>query len=346
MTGIPKTTRAPERRGERLFTLRSGGGILLAAIAFSVVGVAWNLRGLWDPARERPRGDGRTVESYGFDLSTLLVPREAIVSSGMVADALPALVDPEAITPREVALMAEVERGKYLVPSDKIIGVAIGDESRAYPLRVLVWHEIVNDVVGGVPIAITYNPLSEGIAVFDRRVDGETLTFRVSGLLFNSGLLMYDDREAASEESLWSQLQARAISGPAAATGASLRLLPTALSRYDRWCERHPDTTVLAPLLGEVDKYRRDAYASYFNSDRLKYPVTPPPPDGTLPWKTRVVVTGPPGERRVVPLPVTDDQTRLEAVGPDDGAPVEGIYAFWFAWYATHPDDPGEIVRE
>ena len=103
---------------------------------------------------------------------------------------------------------------------------------RAYPLRVLVWHEVVNDTVSGLPILVTYNPLSEGIAVFDRRVAGRTLSFGVSGLLYQSNLLMYDRDGTRGAESLWSQLQARAVSGPAAGAGQTLELVPFALARW------------------------------------------------------------------------------------------------------------------
>lgn len=331
---------APKK--ERLFTFASAGWVLLLAFAFTAVGTVWNLAPLFDPNRVKPRGDGRSPASYGFDLSKTLVPKETIVSSGMVVDALKALDDPATMDPKKVPLMAEVERGKYLVASDRVIGVEINGQSRAYPLRVLNWHEVVNDVVGGVPIVVTYHPLSEGVAVFDRRVGGETLKFSVSGLLHDSNLLMYDRREAPSKESLWSQLQARAIAGPSA--GATLARIPCALSRFDRWTERYPQSDVLAPILAEVNDYKKDAYGTYFNADIIRYPVDPMPPENTLPPKQRILVLGEPGARRVIPLVTPKDQIRSDsAVGPDDGAIFDGVYAFWFAWYAAHPEDPGTI---
>src|SRR6266850_5000306 len=209
----------PPARPERLFTFRSGGWVLVLAFAVTLVGTIWNLAPLLNPKRVRPRGDGRTAASYAFDLRSTLVPKGKIVSGGMVTDALPPLTEPKAITLARLAGLETIGRGKYLVPSDKVIAVVVDGASRAYPLRVLVWHEVVNDTVGGVPIVVTYNPLSEGIAVFDRRVAGETLAFGVSGLLYQSNLLMYDRRPERAAESLWSQLQARAIAGPAAAAG-------------------------------------------------------------------------------------------------------------------------------
>ena len=207
-------------RPERLFTFRSGGWVLALAGVVTLVGTLWNLAPLMDPKRLRPRGDGRTAASYGFDLTTTLVPKDKIVSCGMVTDALPSLTDPKAITLSELSGLETVGRGKYLVPSDKVIGVVVDGAARAYPLRVLVWHEVVNDTVSGVPIVVTYNPLSEGMAVFDRRVGGRTLAFGVSGLLYQSNLLMYDRAGTRPDESLWSQLQARAVSRISRASSA------------------------------------------------------------------------------------------------------------------------------
>lgn len=332
-------------RSTRLFTLRSGGWVLILAFAVTLAGTLWNLAPLLDPKRVRPRGDGRSAGSYDFDLTTTLVPKEKIVSGGMVTDALPPLTEPKAITLAELAGLETIGRGSYLVPSDKVIAVVVNGASRAYPLRVLVWHEVVNDTAGGIPIVVTYNPLSEGIAVFDRRVAGETLDFGVSGLLYQSNLLMYDRRAQRSAESLWSQLQARAVAGPAASAARTLSLVPFALARWSDWQADRPETTILAPVAGDGSKYGQDVYGSYFNSDELRFPVDPLPPGGLLGRKTRVFVTGSPGAWRVTPLAVRNDESRFEVVGPSGTTPVAGFYAFWFAWYATHADDPGTTAE-
>ena len=307
-------------RRPRLFTFASGGWVLAVAVGLSIAGVAWNLAPLFSPDRVRPRGDGRNPASYGFDLAHAIVPPERIASSGLVADALRALDDPATWS------LAEIQ-GRYLVGDDKVIGVVFGGEARAYPLRVLVWHEVVNDVVAGVPIAVTYNAVSHGIAVFDRRAGGGTLTFRVSGLLYQSNLLMYDRQG----ESLWSQLQARAIAGPAA--GTSLTVLPLSLSRWDAWSAAWPQTRVLAPLAAEREKYSRDLSGSFAGSEALRFPVDPMPPPGR-PLKTVVFA---PLEGEVVPLEVAPGERRLEVRGRSGTVPEAGLYAFWFAWYATRP---------
>ena len=322
----------------RLFTFRSGGWVLTLALAVTIAGTAWNLAPLWRPGRERPRGDGRTAASYGFDLTRALVPEERIVSSGMTADALPALVEPKAISASAATAPDPAGRKKYLVSNDLVVGVVLGGEARAYPLRLLAWHEVVDDSLGGVPLAVTHNPLSYGTAVFDRRVGGETLVFGVSGLVYQSSLLMYDRRPGHRGESLWSQLQARAITGSAAASRAVLTLVPFALCRFEDWIAAHPGTSVIAPVAGEAAKYESDPYASYVNSPALRFPVDPLPSPGPIPLKQPVFASRENGRWSVLPLPVDPSGSRFEAVGPRGATPVRGIVAYWFAWSATHPD--------
>ncbi len=148
--------------------------------------------------RAHPIGDGRHVASYGFTLEPCLVPRALLVASGMPKDGLAALVDPPVWTGLQ-ADAARVGHGRFLVPSDRVVGVRLGGAARAYPLRMLVWHEVVNDTLGGVPIAVTYDPLCDSAVAFRREVRGETLAFGVSGLLFDSNLVLYDRRAAAGE---------------------------------------------------------------------------------------------------------------------------------------------------
>jgi hypothetical protein len=349
----------------RLLTLRSGGWILLAGVLLAVAGVAWNLRPLMTRSREVGRGDGRTASSYGFDLSASLVPVDKIVSSGLLRDGMPALDDPAVIRPGDVVR-------SFLVGNDKVVGLHLAGEARAYPLRMMVWHEVVNDTVGGTPIAVTYSPLSEGLAVFDRRVGDEILTFGVSGLLYQSNLLLYDKhaqdvRSSSSSNSasandlrsaaappphklaatvgLWSQLQGRAITGPHAARGATLTLVPFALCRWQDWLTAHPGTTVMAPIAEEADRYGRDVYATYANSETLRFPVDPLPPPGGLARKARIFAAPGPAGWTITPLRVAPDERKLEVVGPSGTEGALGYYAYWFAWYATHPESPGTVVN-
>ncbi|MDY7109852.1 MAG: DUF3179 domain-containing (seleno)protein [Planctomycetota bacterium] len=347
---------------KRMLTFRSGGWVLLltAVIAVMVllIVVAPALRRLSD----RPPGDGKDPATYGFALSPSLIPREEIVAAQLHRDLLEALVQPPVMDGTAVAAFNEAHRGKYLVSHDRVIGVEIGEEARAYPLLVLASHEIVNDIVGGVPIAVTYNPLCDSVVVFDRTIGGEVLEFGVSGLVYNSNLLMYDRGPEIGGESLWSQLQGRAVTGPAAAAGRELTLIPAQVTHWGDWSSHHPDTTVLA--VGEAElkryKYQYSSYEGYFVGDELLFPVDVPlPADGPRP-KTPCVIVFADEAQRIYPLSGIADRagasgqwrdelngeafTFRHAADPDvvrvrsaDGDPATVIYSFLFAWQAMHP---------
>ncbi len=167
--------------------IRSGWWVAVAAVVVSILVIIAVLRASFGTGASR--GDDPIV------LEPSLIPEEQLVRA-MARDGLKALNRPATLTPAEVDRTNEEERGKLLVPSDRVIGVAIDGEARAYPLRLLRWHETVNDVVGGRPIAVTYSPLSGGIAVWDRSVAGREIEFGVSGWLTNSNTLLYDRRAA------------------------------------------------------------------------------------------------------------------------------------------------------
>jgi hypothetical protein len=346
-----------------MLTFRSGGWVLLLtaiiAVMILLIVAVPALRRLSD----RPPGDGMDPATYGFALSPSLIPREQITAAQLHRDLLKALVQPPVMEGQTVAIFNEEHRGKYLVSHDRVIGVELGGEVRAYPLLVLASHEIVNDIVGGRPIAVTYNPLCDSVVVFDRTVAGEVLEFGVSGLVYNSNLLMYDRRPETGGESLWSQLEGRAVTGPAAAAARELALIPAELTHWGDWLSRQPDTTVLAPDEAELKsyKYQFSSYEGYFVTDELLFPVHPSPPADGPPAKTPCVIVFAGEERGVYPLSELADRAGesgqwTETVGgasftfhhaPDpavvrvtagDGKPARVIYCFWFAWHATHPD--------
>lgn len=193
----------------------------------------------------------------------LPVPEDELVS-GASRDSIPAITDP-AFGPDWDALDAELDDPPVLAESEQVVGVEVGDVVRAYPLAVLDWHEVVNDTVstadGTVPLLVTYCPLCRSAIVADRVVAGEPLTFGVSGLLYESDLVLYD----TATESLWSQILATAIRGPL--TGTELSLRPNTLTTWGAWREVHPDTEVLLPpplsdtIVGRTSSdYDRDPY--------------------------------------------------------------------------------------
>jgi len=327
----------PSRRG-------TGGlrWLFLAAAAFFLLVGYLQIRGIVRSGRIAAVGDGRNVASYGFDLTTCLVPRATLVAAGMPKDTLEPLNMQYLLTAAQVDSLNAAERGKYLVPDDLVIGVVIGGVPRAYPTRVLDWHEVTNDTLGGRPIAVTWHPLCGSSVVFDRRVAGETLTFGQSGLLTNSNLLLYDRRDDTADESLWSQLQARAVAGPAAGSvagpaagpagvrGDSLIVLPHVLTSWSRWRAAYPQTTVPLPDPSRRKSYARRPYGSYEGSDLLRFPVAPLPPPAGHRYKSRIRA-----ERRGGGWDVEFVDVREEPAGPRRGPALPTVYAYWFAWYAA-----------
>lgn len=340
---------------------RSAGWVIVLAVVLMFAFLGRSLYLLHRHGSDPYAAAMRSPADYGFDLSTCLVPPDQLVAAAP-PNALPPLDDPDVLPAADIPAINK-RYNKYLVPGDRVIGVIIAGHARAYPLRVLNWHEVCNDMLGDQPIAVTYNPLCDSAVVFDRRVAGQELRFAASGLLYNSNLLMHDRQPSRSQESLWSQLQFRAVAGPAAARQATLRILPMQVVYWQDWQQEHPQTTVVAPTPQYIDRYRREPYGSYFGSQKLRYPVTPLPTGDTWPYKTDVIVVSPSSQPHVYALPQI--AARIDAQGhwqtiadnvslgfdyrylppnpptapvqTSDGAPIPLVHAFWFAWYAMHP---------
>lgn len=184
----------------------------------------------------------------GFDVSETLVPAEQIHHGGPPKDGIPAID-----RPRFVA----ASRAGFLEPDDAVLGIMHRGDARAYPVRILNWHEVVNDRIAGQPVAVTYCPLCGSGVAFVAEHGGTVLNFGVSGLLYNSDVLLYD----RATQSLWSQLMGRAISG--SMKGAVLTALPLAHTTWAHWRTMHPSSRVLTPDTGYVRNYDRDPYAGY-----------------------------------------------------------------------------------
>ncbi len=183
----------------------------------------------------------------GFTLSPASVPTSDILAGGPPRDGIPALTDPRSLPAHESPWQDD----------EIVVGVALGEQARAYPIAILNWHELVNDTLGGRRILVSYCPLCGTALVFDRDANGRARTFGVSGLLYQSDLLLYD-RES---ESLWSQIAAKAITGPA--LGERLRVLRSSLLPWGDWKASHPDTEVLSLDTGHHRPYARDPYDGY-----------------------------------------------------------------------------------
>lgn len=213
-------------------------GILLGGLAaFILITARTGVPSDWE--RDWPR----------TDFSRHSVPLEEIISGGPPRDGIPPVDEPR---------FEPVDRlNAPLRPTSPVMSVDIGGDARAYPLSLLIWHEVVNDTAGGVPIAVTYCPLCNSGVVFERTVGGTVLSFGTTGKLRNSNLIMYD----RATESWWQQTEGNAIVGRR--TGESLKKLPVRLESLREFAARHPRGLVLVPDKSDQNAYGRNPYVGY-----------------------------------------------------------------------------------
>lgn len=271
----------------------------------------------------------------GFKLTDLRIERDAILRGGPPRDGIPSIDAPKFISP---------EKADFMKDDDIVLSYTHDGTTRAYPLRILVWHEIVNETIAGKPILVTYCPLCGTAMIFDRKVGGKVRSFGVSGLLYQSDVLMYD-RE---DESLWSQLKMEAVSGPL--SGTKLEWLPSEHLKWSAWKAKHPKGEVLSTDTGHQRDYNAQAYASYFKSPKTMFPI--PKHNEALPEKEWVV--GVIHEGKAVAFPITtleksneakqdgvslkfDPASRLSTATDGKGNELPTVTVFWFAWQAFHP---------
>jgi hypothetical protein len=177
------------------------------------------------------------------------VDTDLIVPGGPPPDGIPPIDEPTFVDPAEV---------RWLVAQEPVISVELNGESKAYPVRILMWHEIVNDSIGGEPVSVTYCPLcNTGIAFRRPIVDGELLDFGTSGRLFHSNLVMYDRQTGT----YWSQATLEAIVGPLA--GRRLEFLPAQIVSWGDWRAAHPSGRVLSQDTGFDRAYGQNPYQGY-----------------------------------------------------------------------------------
>ncbi len=279
----------------------------------------------------------------GFDLRGALVNPAEIHRGGPPKDGIPAIDRPRFVKAGEAKL----------APGDRILGVERNGEAKAYPVRILNWHEVVNDTVGGDAVAVTYCPLCGSGVTFDRIVKDKRRSFGVSGLLYNSDVLLYD-RET---NSLWSQILGKAITGPS--KGEKLGLVATAHTSWEDWVGRHPKTLVLSEDTGYSRNYSRDPYAGYDVNPIIFFPVA----NSSSRFDSKEVVLGLEidGQQKAYPFTelaktegvVVDKfagreiqvaynaKHRTARVLDKNGKEIPSVMTYWFAWYAFYP--AGEV---
>ncbi len=281
------------------------------------------------------------AETFGFDESTKkIVALEDLHQGCPARDCIPSIDNPKFVAAANAAHVGD---------DAIVIAVSYGGEHRAYPARILDHHEIVNDTIGGRPIAITWCPLCGSAVGILREVGGKITEFGVSGVLYNSDLVLYD----RATETLWDQVEAKGIVGEL--TGENLELVPVTMTRWSRWRTAHPDTLVLSTDTGFDEDYSVDRYSSYRDSSGLMFPVSSE--DDRIHPKSVVygfVLNGDAvaytdallqdrgrydhtvnGVERTVTL---FDDGSVALVEHGTGRRFRPIRLYWFAWYTFHPE--------
>ena len=265
------------------------------------------------------------------------VPFDSLIQACPARDCIPSIDKPDFVPAGEV---------DYLREDDLVLTLTHNGVTRAYPPRILDHHEIVNDMFGTDPVAVSYCPLCGSGLAFDRRQNGQVLDFGVSALLHNSDLVMYDRQT----ESLWQQITGVAFAGKS--RGGQLRSLPLSMVTWEAWRQQYPNSEVLTVDGIQTDRYLKDAYADYAESERLYMPVSST--DARLHPK-RVIYGMEIGDRA---LAVDAEYLAgkgswsneyegqklvlgLEAAGEVeatlDGEAITIHRMYWFAWYSFHP---------
>jgi hypothetical protein len=273
------------------------------------------------------------------------VPLDEIRGGGPPQDGIPPIDKPKFIS---------ISNANNEVPDDTPgIAIELNGENRFYPFNILVWHEIVNDTIGGQRMLVTYCPLCFTGIVFDPMVNGERVEFGTSGKLWNSNLVMYDRQT----DSLWSQVLGEAIVGEK--TGTKLELIPSDLMKYAEWKKLNPNGTVLSQDTGISRDYERDPYGDYYTTPGTFFPVNNT--DDRLEDKAFVLGIEINGQTKAYVPEAVKQAGRIEeefagttvVAEHDSERDVVRIYeklsdgteqridpfpGFWFSWVSVHPE--------
>lgn len=278
----------------------------------------------------------------GFDLTGAIIPASQIFNGGPGKDGIPAIDKPKFVS---------VRKARFMKNDDRILGIEIAGIARAYPIKILNWHEIVNDRIGREQFTITYCPLCGTGMAFSARIEDAKLDFGVSGLLYNSDVLLYDRQT----ESLWSQIMQQAVTGKY--KGTQLTGIPLAHTTWADWKIKHPETKVLSTRTGTLRNYEKNPYQGYDVSEHLFFPVASKAPETYHP-KEPVLGVEIDGVFKAYPfvelnkkgkasftdrvngveLTIHWDQNHQSGSIYGDNKNVMITQAFWFAWFAFHPE--------
>lgn len=314
---------------------RSAAGALVLALTLAPLSSV----SARDAKDEAERAAKPADELNGFSLEKLVVPRESVRGGGPERDRIHSVDAPEFVPPPEA---------HWSPPGAPVVGLALGGSARAYPVHLLEYHQVVNDELEGVPVAVSFDPLSGIPRAWRREVDGRVLEFGVSGLLHDGQYLLYDRQT----ESLWAHYTGRAVAGPLA--GKGLAGLQVRQEPLGVWFQRHPATVVLArPEPRRID-YRHSPYEVYWvtadvpfdlpaRDDRYhpKEVVLGVEVDGRHRAYLGSILTAEGGRivdeiaGRKIRVAYDSESATFQWEAPDDVAVTD---AYWFAWKSFHPD--------
>lgn len=277
----------------------------------------------------------------GFELHNATIPIKQIKDGGPPKDGIPSIDQPKFIAADEAKLSAQA----------RILGVKIHGVAKAYPVAIMNYHEIVNDEFKGQPVVITYCPLCGSGVAFDAQVAGKARTFGVSGLLYNSDVLLYDRQS----ETLWSQIKMEGIAGPLA--GEELTMVPTSNTTWHDWKKRHPGSLVLSQDTGYRRNYARNPYPGYNEAKDLYFEVE----NESSQYHPKETIIGLEINGKFKAYPFSelakadkrkikdsfqdqvlfieyDKKNQSARIENEKGEELPALTTFWFAWYAFHPD--------
>jgi hypothetical protein len=260
------------------------------------------------PAEGPPYGAEREFPRTDFSRHT--VPYSEIIAGGPPRDGIPAIDRPR--------FVSVAEADAWLRPQEPVVALELAGEAKAYPLQVLIWHEIVNDVVGGVPVAVTWCPLCNTAIVFRREVEGQVLDFGTTGRLRFSNLIMYDRQT----ESWWQQGSGEAIVGSLA--GKKLTFVAANLVSWQEFKRAHPQGRVLSRETGYDRPYGRNPYVGYDDVGQLPFLYQGPSVPDKLPAMARVLTVDMGTEAVAYPYQVLE---RVKVV--NDVVAGQPIVVFW-----------------
>jgi hypothetical protein len=247
------------------------------------------------------------------DFDKTLVDLSEIQSGGPPKDGIPPIDEPKFVTPAKAS--------EWIDPREPVVVVSLSGETKAYPLQILTWHEIVNDTVGGIPVSVTFCPLCNATIVFDRRLDGRVLDFGTTGKLRKSDLVMWDRQT----ESWWQQFSGQGIVGEM--SGKVLERVPASIVAFEDFRAAYPQAPVLSRRTGHIRSYGNNPYRGYDRVDDQPF-LFFDPVDERLPPMERVLNVSVSGTHRLYPFSILKNQPVINDT-------VEGVPVVVFSRMGT-----------